>query len=156
MNECCQNWRANARETWILSRVWSPLFGTGLHSWQHTPKVTSALLRKLKMKVMDWPRTMVSPVSRLKLTWAEHMWGILKAYNNHLIHDVIVERWKRIPVQLCGGKQYWQFGHNLDMVTVTCPHFCLDANGCYFLKTNTAVNTNPSSTLTTLTSCIKV
>ncbi len=58
--------------------------------------MTTALL--LKVKVMEWPS--MSP----DLNPIEHMWGILKqkveklhVSNIQLLHDVIMEGWKRMP-----------------------------------------------------------
>ena len=67
-------------------------------------KMTTALLRKLKVKVMDWPST--SP----DLNPIEHLWGILKrkveerkVSNIHQLRDVIMEEWKRIPAATCAA-----------------------------------------------------
>ena len=61
-----------------------------------TSKTTTALLKKLKVKVMDWPS--MSP----DLNPIEHLWGILKrkvevhkVSNIHQLCDVIMEVWKR-------------------------------------------------------------
>uniref|UniRef100_A0AAY5KQ45 Tc1-like transposase DDE domain-containing protein n=1 Tax=Esox lucius TaxID=8010 RepID=A0AAY5KQ45_ESOLU len=69
---------------------------------KHTSKTTTALLNKLRVKVMDWPS--LSP----DLNPTEHLWGILKwkveEYNVSNIHqlcDVVMEEWKRTPVATC-------------------------------------------------------
>ncbi len=69
---------------------------------KHISKTTTALLKKLRVKVMDWPR--MSP----DLNPIEHLWGILKrkveerkVSNIHQLHDVIMEEWKRTPVATC-------------------------------------------------------
>ena len=69
---------------------------------KHTSKTTTALLKKLRVKVMDWPS--MSP----NLNPIEHLLGILtrkmeehKASNIHQLSDVIMEEWKRIPVATC-------------------------------------------------------
>ncbi|KAK3515066.1 hypothetical protein QTP70_006006 [Hemibagrus guttatus] len=66
---------------------------------KHTSKATSALLKKLRVRVMDWPSR--SP----DLNPIEHLWGILKrkveerkVSNIHQLRDVIMKKWKRIPV----------------------------------------------------------
>ncbi len=105
---------------------------------KHTSKTTTALLKKLRVKVMDWPS--MSP----DLSPIEHLWGILKwkveerkVSNIHqLRHNVVMEEWKRTPVATCealvnsmpkrvkavlenngGHKQYWHFGPKLDIFT---------------------------------------
>ncbi len=69
---------------------------------KHTSKTTTALLKKLRVKVMDWPS--MSP----DLNPIEHLWGILKrkveerkVSNIHQLHDVVMEEWKRTPVATC-------------------------------------------------------
>ncbi len=66
---------------------------------KHTSKMTTVLLKKLRVKVMDWPS--MSP----DLNPIEHMWGILKlkmeerkVSNIHHLCDVVMEEWKRTPV----------------------------------------------------------
>ncbi len=68
---------------------------------KHTSKTTTALLKKLRVKVMDWPS--MSP----DLNPIEHLWGILKrkveerkVSNIHQLRDVVME-WKRTPVATC-------------------------------------------------------
>ncbi len=58
---------------------------------------TTALLKKLRVKVMDWPSISI-----------EHLWGILKrkveerkVSNIHQLCDVVMEKWKRTPVATC-------------------------------------------------------
>ncbi len=110
---------------------------------KHTSKTTTALLKKLRVKVMDWPS--ISP----DLNPIEHLWGILKrkvkerkVSNIHQLCDVVIE-WKRIPEATCealvnsmpkrvkkvlenngGHTKYWHFGPNLDIFTWRCTHFC--------------------------------
>ncbi len=69
---------------------------------KHTSKTTTALLKKLRVKMMDWPS--MSP----DLNPIEHLWGILKqkveeckVSNIHQLHDVVMEEWKRTPVATC-------------------------------------------------------
>ncbi len=104
---------------------------------KHTSKTTTALLKELREKVMDWPS--MSP----DLNPIEHLWGILKrkveecnVSNIHQLRDVIMEEWKRTPVATCeallnsmskrvkavlenndGHTKYWHFGPNLDIFT---------------------------------------
>ena len=66
---------------------------------KHTSKTTTALLKRLRVKLMDWPS--MSP----DLNPIEHLWGILKrkvevrkVSNIRQLHDVIMEEWKSIPV----------------------------------------------------------
>ena len=60
------------------------------------------MLKKLRVKVMDWPRmsTDLNPI--------EHLWGIFKrkveeckVSNIHQLRDVVMEEWKRTPVATC-------------------------------------------------------
>ena len=104
---------------------------------KHTSKTTTALLKKLRVKVMDWPS--MSP----DLNPIEHLWGILKrkveerkVSNIHQLCVVFMEGWKRTPVTTCvalvnampkrvkavpenngGHTKYWHFGPNLDIFT---------------------------------------
>ena len=71
---------------------------------KHTSKMTTALLKKLKVKVMDWPS--MSP----DLNPIEHMWGILKrkveeckVSNIRGLRDVVMEEWKKIPEATCAA-----------------------------------------------------
>ncbi|KAI4900867.1 hypothetical protein NFI96_003411 [Prochilodus magdalenae] len=73
---------------------WQPVFQHD-NDPKHTSKATTALLRKLRVKV-------------LKLNPIEHLWGILKrkveeckVSNIHQLRDVIMEEYKRIPVAIC-------------------------------------------------------
>ncbi len=104
---------------------------------KHTAKMTTALLLKVKVKVMEWPS--MSP----DLNPIEHMWGIPKrkvekhhVSNIQQLRDVIVEKWKRMPATTCAAlvnsmprrikavldyngapTKYWHFGHSFDMFT---------------------------------------
>ncbi len=69
---------------------------------KHTSKTNTALLKKLRVKVMDWPS--MSP----DLNPIEHLWGILKwkvekrkVSNIHQLCDVVMKEWKRTPVATC-------------------------------------------------------
>ncbi len=69
---------------------------------KHIYKRTTALLKKLRVKVMDRPS--MSP----DLNSLEHLWGILKCKveerkvsNIHQLRDVIMGEWKRTPVATC-------------------------------------------------------
>ncbi len=104
---------------------------------KHTSKIATALLKKLRVKLMDWPS--MSP----DINPIVHLWGILKrkveehkASNIHQLCDVVKEEWKRTPVSTCealvnsmpkrvkavlenngGHTKYWHFGPNLDIFT---------------------------------------
>ncbi len=105
---------SSLREPWIptctvtyWSRAWSPPFGDWA-AWQYSNMTTTtALLKKLRVKVMDWPS--MSP----DLTPIEHLWDILKwkvneskVSNIHQLRDVIMEEWKRMPVAT-SLKRWW-------------------------------------------------
>ena len=69
---------------------------------KHTSKTTAALLKKMRVKVMDWPS--MSP----DLNPIEHLLGNLKwkveermVSSVHHLRDIIMEEWKRIPVATC-------------------------------------------------------
>lgn len=66
---------------------------------KHTSKTTTALLKRLRVKVMDWPS--MSP----DLNPIEHLWGILKrkveVCKVSNIRDAVMEEWKSIPVATC-------------------------------------------------------
>ncbi len=120
------------------NRAWSSPFGdwaTGQYSNMIT---TTALLKKLKVKVMDRPS--MSP----DLNPIEHLWDILKrkveerkVSNIHQLRDVVMEECKRTPVVTYealvnsipkrvktvlenngGHTKYWYF------VRTLCTHFC--------------------------------
>ena len=107
------------RETWTptctvkhCSKAWSPpsrnwvagQYCSMTMTSKHTSKTTTALLKRLRVKEMDWPS--MSP----DLNPIEHLWGILKrkvegrkVSNICQLHDVIMEEWKSIPVATCGA-----------------------------------------------------
>ena len=69
---------------------------------KHTSKTTTALLKRLRVKVMDWPS--MSP----DLNPIEHFLGILKrkvevrkVSNICQLRDVAMKEWKSIPVATC-------------------------------------------------------
>ena len=69
---------------------------------KYTSKTTTALLMRLRVKVMDWP-SMCPDVNPI-----EHLWGILKwkvdvhkVSNIRQLRDVAMEEWKSIPVATC-------------------------------------------------------
>ncbi len=142
---------SSLREPWMptctvtnWSRAWSPPFGDWAAGQYSNMITTTALLKKLRVKVMDWQS--MSP----DLNPIEHQWGILKwkvegrkVSNLHQLRDIIMEEWKRTPVATCealvnsmpkrvepvqeskgGHTKYWQFGPNLDIFTEGCTHFC--------------------------------
>ncbi len=119
------------------SRAWSPPIGDWAAGQYSNMITTTALLKKLRVKVMDWP-SMSSDLNSIK-----HLWGILKwkveeckVSNIHQLRDVVMEEWKRTPVETCealvnsmpkrvkavqenngGHTKYWHFGPNLDLFT---------------------------------------
>ena len=69
---------------------------------KHTSKTTIALLKRLRVKVMDWP-SMYPDLNPI-----EHFWEILKrkvevceVSNICQLRDVVMEEWKSIPVATC-------------------------------------------------------
>ena len=69
---------------------------------KHTSKTTISLLKRLRVKVMDW--LSISP----DLNPIEHLWWILKrkvevckVSNICQLLDVVVEEWKSIPMATC-------------------------------------------------------
>ena len=114
---------------------------------KHTSKMTNALLKRSRVKVMDWPSMSpdVNPI--------EHLWGILKrkvevfkVSNICQLRDVVMEEWKSIPVATSealvnsmprrvqtvrdndgGHKKYWQLTWCMLILTTFpkgCTHFC--------------------------------
>ncbi len=107
LHECCRHWGATVHreEPWIptcLKQSMIPsLQRLGRRAvFQHDND--HCLAKKLRIKVMDWPS--MSP----DLNPIEHLWGILKrnveerkVSNIHQLCDVIMEEWKRTPVETC-------------------------------------------------------
>ena len=117
------------------------------NDYKLTSKMTIALLKRLRVKVMDWPS--MSP----DLNPIEHLWRILKrkvevckVSNICQLRDVVMEEWKSIPVATCealvnsmprrvkvvldndgGHTKYWQLTWCMLIVTTFpkgCTHFC--------------------------------
>ncbi len=100
---------SSLRESWMptctvtdWSRAWSPPFGDWAAGQYYNIIMTTALLKKLRLKAMDCPS--MSP----DLNPIEHLWGILKrkveeckVSNIHQLSDVLMEEWKRNPVATC-------------------------------------------------------
>ena len=114
---------------------------------KHTSKTTIALLKRMRIKVMDWPS--MSP----DLNPIEHLWGILKrkvevckGSNICQLRGVVMEEWKSIPVATCealgnsmprkvksvldndsGHTKYWQLTWCM-LILITflkkCTQFC--------------------------------
>ncbi len=178
---------SSLREPWMptctvtyWSRAWSPPFGDWA-AGQYSNMITNTdLLKKLRVKVMDW--SSMSP----DLIRIEHLWGIFKrkveerkVSNIHQLRDVIIEEWKRTPVATCealvnsmpkrvkavlennGGHTniltLWaQFGHfHSKLWTLVASG--LDINGCVLSVFEGTANLHcyTSCTLTTL-HCSKV
>ncbi len=112
------------------SRAWSPPFGDWAAGQYSNMIMTTALLKKLRVKVNNLPS--MSP----DLNPIEHLWGILKwkveVSNIHQLRDDVMKEWKRTPVATCealvnsmpkrvkavlenngGHTKYWHFGPNL-------------------------------------------
>ena len=114
---------------------------------KHTSKTTTALQKRLRVKVMDWPS--MSP----DLNPIKHLWGILKqkvevckVSNISQLYNVIMEEWKSLPVAICealvnsmprrvkavldndgGHTKYWQLTWCMLILTTfpkRCTHFC--------------------------------
>ena len=114
---------------------------------KHTSKTTTALLKRLRVKVMDW--LSMSP----DLNPIEHLWGVLKrkvevrkVSNMPQHRDVVMEEWKSIPVATrealvnsmpCrvkavldndgGHTKYWVLTRCMLILTTFpkwCTHFC--------------------------------
>ena len=114
---------------------------------KHTSKTTTALLKRLKVKVMDRP-SMSSDLNPI-----EHLWGILKqkvevrkVSNICQLRDVVMKEWKSIPVATCEAMvnsmpwrlkavldndgshtKYWQLTWCILILTTFpkgCTHFC--------------------------------
>ena len=69
---------------------------------KHTSKMTTALLNRLRVKVMDWP-SLSQDLNPIK-----HLWGIFKrkveahkVSNIRQFRDIVMEEWKSIPVATC-------------------------------------------------------
>ena len=110
---------------------------------KHTSKTTLALLKKLKVKVIDWPS--MSP----DLNLIEHIWRILKQKvevckisNICQLREVVMEEWNNIPVATCeslinsmprrvksvldnegGHTKYWQYTWCM-LILTTFPKWC--------------------------------
>ena len=114
---------------------------------KHTSKTTTAFLKRLRVKVMDWPS--MSP----DLNPIEHLWGILKRKVEvrkvsiiRQLCDIVMEEWKSIPVATfealvnsmprrvkavldndVGHTKYWQLTWCMLILTTFpkgCTHFC--------------------------------
>ncbi len=177
LHECCRHWGATVHwrnhecqhvlHVTYWNRAWSSPFrdrATGKYSNMIT---TTALLKKLKVKVMDRPS--MSP----DLNPIEHLWGILKwkVSNIHQLCDVVMEEWKWTPVVTCEAlvnSMPKRVGHtimvaiqNIDTLCVLCVLTFvasgLDINGCVwsYFEGTAHLHCYTSCTLTTL-HCNKV
>ncbi len=101
---------SSLREPWMptstvtyWSRAWSPPFGDWATGQYSNMIMTTDLLKKLRVKVMDWPS--MSP----DLNSIEHLWGILKRKVEECkvsnIHQ-LCDEWKR-TVQWQHVKLWW-------------------------------------------------
>ncbi len=132
-------WHSEAEDDALPSET---VFPTWQPPTKHTTKMTTALLLKVKVKVMEWPS--MSP----DLNPIEHMWGILKrkvrstmclTSSSTVIHYGGVEedasnnlcssvnsmprRIKAVLDNNGAPTKYWHFGHSFD-VQLGCTHFC--------------------------------
>ena len=114
---------------------------------KHTSKTTIVLLKRMRVKEVDWPS--MSP----DLNPIEHLWGTLKrkvevckVSNICQLRDVVMEEWKSILVATCealvnsmprrvkavldndgGHTKYWQLTWCMLILTTFpkgCTHFC--------------------------------
>lgn len=69
---------------------------------KHTSRTTTALLKKLWVKVMDLP-SMSPDLNPIEDLWDIPKWKVeeRKVSNIHQLCDVIMEEWKRSPVVTC-------------------------------------------------------
>ncbi len=114
---------SSLREPWMPTctvTYWSRALSPPFRHWaamQYSNMITTTvLLKKLRVKVMDWPS--MAP----DLNPIEHLCGILKqkvdkrkVSNIHQLSDVIMEKWKRTPVATC--KALVNSMPNLDIFT---------------------------------------
>ncbi len=167
LHECCRHWGATVH--WVHDILKQRLGRRAVfqndNDPKHTSKTTTALLKKLRVKVMDWPS--MSP----DLNPIEHLWGILKrkveerkVSNIQQLLDVVLEEWKRTPVATCGALVATQ---NIDTLgpiwtfllrgVLTFVASGLDINGCVlsYFEGTANLHCYTSCTLTTL-HCSKV
>ena len=109
---------------------------------KYTSKTTTALLKRMREKVMDW--LSMSP----DLNPIEHLWDVevCKVSNICQFRDVVMEEWKSIPVATYealvnsmprwvkavldydgGHTKYWQLTWRMLILTTFskgCTHFC--------------------------------
>ncbi|CAI9537386.1 unnamed protein product [Staurois parvus] len=70
---------------------------------KHNSKRTTALLKKLRVKVMDWP-SMYPDLNPIGHMWGIHKtkrWRSARSLNIHQLRDIVMEEWKRTPVATC-------------------------------------------------------
>ncbi len=150
----------------------SPPFGDWAAGQYSNMITTTALLKKLRVKVMDWP-SMCPDLNPI-----EHLWGILKrtvderkVSNIHQLCDVIMEEWKRTPVVTCealvntmpkrlksvlgnngGHTKYWhwaQFGY-FHLLTFVASGLYINGSVLSYFEGTANVHCYTSCTLTTL------
>ena len=112
---------------------------------KHTSKMTTALLKRLRVKVMDWPSMSLdlNPIEQGILKWKVE---VCKVSNIRQVRNVVMEEWKSIPGATCealvnsmlrrvkavldndgGHTKYWQLTWCMLILTTFpkgCTHFC--------------------------------
>ena len=164
LHECCRCWRVTFH--WGKHELQHVLLNTvtehypllpetvlqgNVPAWQwpqtHLQDNPTALLKRLRVKVIDWP------IMYPDLHPIEHLWRILKrkvevrkVSNIRQLCDVVTEEWKSIPVATCealvksvprrvkavldndgGHQKYWQLTWCMLILTnfpKGCNHFC--------------------------------
>ena len=69
---------------------------------KHTFKTTTALLKRLTVKVIDWP-SMSPDLNPIEPSLGDHQveGGVRKVSNICQLSDVAMEEWRSIPVSTC-------------------------------------------------------
>ncbi len=134
---------SSLREPWMptctvtyWSRAWSPPFEDWAAGQYSNMITTTALLKKLRVKVICGYPQMEGGGSTFHLTFKVTFTFTFKVSNIHQLLDVVMEEWKRTPVATCEAlvnsvpkrvkavlenngnhTKYWHIGPNLDIFT---------------------------------------